>query len=66
MIKVKFFKFGSILICKSLNKEPQYKDYKEKEFENINGIKTIIGNSSDINIDSDVFMFEYDIKKNFI
>tara|TARA_B100001027_G_scaffold181093_1_gene132579 strand:+ start:56 stop:775 length:720 start_codon:yes stop_codon:yes gene_type:complete len=52
-------------LSKSLNKEPQYKDYKEKEFENINGIKTIIGTSSDINIDSDVFMFEYDIKKEF-
>ena len=32
-------------LSKSLNKEPQYKDYKEKEFENINGIKTIIGTS---------------------
>ena len=52
-------------LSKSLNKEPQYKDYKEKEFKNINGIKTIIGTSSDINIDSDVFMFEYDIKKEF-
>ena len=52
-------------LSKSLNKEPQYKDYKEKEFEDINGIKTIIGTSSAIKIDSDAFIFEYDINNEF-